>query len=113
MAEIGLVASIIGVIRLSEAVVKEAYKYGKAVKSAEEDMRNLARDVNGLIDTLKKLKDLAQKAADSGKSPNLWPTLSALQKDDSPLHACESSIKSLMPEIAPIGKLAKHKARVF
>ena len=111
MAEIGLVASIIGVIRLSEAVVKEAYKYGKAVKSAEKDMRNLERDVNGLIDTLKKLKDLAQKAADSGKPSNLWPTLSALQKDDSPLHACESSLKSLMPEIAPNGKLAKHKAR--
>ena len=113
MAEIGLVASIIGVIRLSEAVVKEAYKYGKAVKTAEKDMRNLERDVNGLVDTLKKLKDLAQKAADSGKPPNLWPTLSGLQKDDSPLHACESSLKSLMPEIAPNGKLAKHKARVF
>ena len=113
MAEIGLVASIIGVIRLSEAVVKEAYKYGKAVKSAEKDMRDLERDVNGLIDTLKKLKDLAQKAADSGNPPDLWPALSSLEKDESPLHACESSLTSLLPEIVPKGKFAKHKAHAF
>jgi len=113
MAEIGLVASIIAVLQISEDVITRAYKYGKAVTNAEKDLeriRNELKDINGI---LTKLKDLATRAEKSGQSLNLWPTLDLLNKANGPLSQCESALKRLEEQLAPVdGDLAKLRMRI-
>ena len=111
MTEIGLAASIIAVIQISEDVITRAYNYGKAVKAAKKDMDKIQGEIENLKKTLTKLKDLAQIAETSGQSLTLWPTLIVLQSKESPLHGCQSSLESLQPELAPVSFLEKFKVR--
>ena len=113
MAEIGLAASIISVIQIVEDVITRAYKYGKAVKRAEKDLeriRNELKDINGI---LTKLKDLATRPEKSGQPSILWSTLDLLNKANGPLSQCESALKRLEEQLAPVdGDLAKLRMRI-
>ena len=67
MAEIGLTASIIAVIQISEDVITRAYEYGKAVKNAEKDIKQLNEDLQDVQNILKKLETLAKRTESSGR----------------------------------------------
>ena len=111
MTEIGLVASIIAVIQISQDVITRAYKYGKAVKNAKEDMERAADNIKDLQNTLTKLKDLAERAETSSRPLTLWPTLESLRKKDSPLPKCQSDLESLQPGLAPVSLWKRSRAR--
>lgn len=107
MAEVGLAASIIAVIKISQDVITLVYKYGQAVRNAKEDMDKVAEEVGKLKDTLTKLRDLAQHAEASGQPLTLWPTLVLLQAKDGPLYKCQADLETLQPGPAPESRLEK------
>lgn len=107
MAEIGLAASIIAVIQISEDVITRAYKYGKAVKNAEKDIKQLNEDLQDVQNILKKLETLAKRTESSGRPLTLWPTLISLKEENGPLSQCKSALESLQKELAPIEGYSK------
>jgi len=110
MAEIGLAASIIAVIQISEDVITHAYKYGKAVKNAENDINKINEDLKGVQDILKKLENLAERAENSERPS--WPTLISLIEENGPLSQCKSALRSLKGELAPAEGLVKLTRRL-
>ena len=113
MAELALVSSIIAVIQISQDVLTRAYKYGKAVKNAKEDMERVRTEVQGLESILEKLESLARRAAAHGRSLAMWPTLVSLQDPASPLHKCQIELAKLQPGLAPVGFWDRSKARAM
>jgi hypothetical protein len=113
MAEIGLAASIIAVIQISEDVITRAYNYGKAVKNAENDINRINKDLQDIRDILTKLEKLAKRTENAGKPPTLWRTLISLKEENGPLCHCESALRSLQGELAPAEGLAKFKRRLL
>ena len=113
MAELALISSIISVVQISQDVITHAYKYGKAVKEAKEDMKRVQSEVQDLENILKKLESLARRAMASGRSLALWPTLVSLQDADSPLHKCHLYLTSLQPALAPVSLWERFNARAL
>jgi hypothetical protein len=113
MAEIGLAASIIAVIQISQDVITRAYRYGKAVKSAAEDLRRIRNDLQQLQDILTKLENLAVRAENSGRPLALWPTLISLKTENGPLSQCQSALRLLEGELTPAEGLAKYGKRLI
>ena len=111
MAEIGLAASIIAVIQISQEAITRVYQYGTAVRNAKEDMDRVADEIEKLKDTLVKLRDIAQNAEASGQPLTCWPTLVSLQAQDDPLQKCLADLKTLQLEPAPEGRLERVIAR--
>jgi hypothetical protein len=112
MAEIGLAASILTVIQISEDVITRAYKYGKAVKNAENDINKVNKDLQDVRNILTKLETLAKQAESSGRPLTLWPTLISLKEENGPLSQCKSALISLQGELAPAEGWAKFRRRL-
>jgi hypothetical protein len=113
MAEIGLAASVIAVIQISEDVITRAYEYGKAVKNAGNDLNKMNKDLQDVLEILKKLERLAKRAEASEISLTSWPTLKSLKQKNGPLSQCKSALISLQVALAPVEGLAKLKRRLL
>jgi hypothetical protein len=113
MAEIGLAASVIAVIQISQSVITQAYKYGQAVKNAKKDIERIESEIKDISNVLIKLRDLAHRAERSGRSLDHWPTLASMRQKGGPLSECELSLNCLLTELAPVDGLARIKERAL
>jgi len=113
MAEIGLAASVIAVIQISQSVITQAYKYGQAVKNAKKDIERIESEMKDIGNVLIKLRDLAHRAERSGRSLDHWPTLVSMRQKGGPLSECESSLNCLLTELAPVDGWARVKERAL
>jgi hypothetical protein len=109
MDGISLAASIIAVIQIATAVTTQAYKYGQCVKNAKEDIEKISGRLEDVSNTLNKLKDLADRATQSGKSLDNWPTLVSLASNGGPLTKCREAMTSTLNELAPVDGWAKQR----
>ena len=113
MAEIGLAASVIAVIQISQSVITQAYKYGQAVKNAKKDIQKIESEMKDIGNVLIKFRDLAHRAERSGRSLDHWPTLVSMRQKGGPLSECESSLNCLLAELAPVDGWARMKERAL
>jgi hypothetical protein len=113
MAEIGLTASIIAVIQISQTVITQAYKYGQTVKNAKKDIKRIEGELKDVDNVLRKLRDLAHRVEKLGRSLDHWPTLVSMKQKDGPLSKCESALNSLLAELAPVDGWAKMRERAL
>ncbi|KAI9761972.1 MAG: hypothetical protein M1840_001501, partial [Geoglossum simile] len=110
MAEIGLAASIIAVIHISQTVITQAYKYGQSVKNAKKDIERIESELKDVGSRLAELQDLAARAEKSGRPLDCWPTLVSMNQKDGPLPKCELALNCLLAELIPAdGRLARLK----
>ncbi|KAH0444708.1 ankyrin repeat protein [Colletotrichum camelliae] len=68
---LSVAASIAGLISLADVVFTRLVKYGKAVKNAEKDLKELTKDVNLLGGSLDSLSRLARALEDGSFNKNL------------------------------------------
>lgn len=105
MAEVlGLVASIIGVLQLTGALVSVGYDYIGGVKSASKDLQDLVDELH----SLGKVLIILQEHADSN------PKSAALQKlnsSDGPLKGCTDQLDKLKSKLEA-GKALGFKGKV-
>ena len=99
MAEIGLAASIIAVIQISQKVITQAYKYGQSVKNAKKDVERIESELKDVGNRLAELQDLANRAEKSGRPLDCWPTLASMNQKDGPLPKCKSALSCLLAEL--------------
>lgn len=109
MSGIELAASIIAVITLASTVLQKAYEYGKEVKNAGQHIKRASQDISDLMEVLLKLRDLADRQKDSGRSLAGWPTLTSLQQEGGPLSQSRTALEDLSSQLAPVSGVAKVK----
>jgi hypothetical protein len=113
MAEIGLAASVIAVIQISQSVITQAYNYSQAVKNAKKDIERIESEMKDIGNVLIKLQDLSRRAERSGQSLDHWPTLVSIRRKGGPLSECELSLNCLLTELAPVDGWARVKERAL
>jgi len=110
MAEIGLAASVIAVLQLSQAVLTGAYEYGRSVKNAESDMKKIRDELGGANSIFNKLQALQTKAKASGISLTDWPTLASFDDTNNihnPLKNCKVELEGLVDDLKPaVGRVS-------
>jgi len=114
MAEIGLAASIITLIQISQAVITHAYEYGLVVRNAVEDIQGITAEVEDTASVLTKLQDLAAKAEKSGRGLDSWPTLVSIKSKGGSLSQCSVALDLILVELTPaVDTWAKVKERAY
>jgi hypothetical protein len=112
MDGISLTASIIAVLQLTTSVAKQAYKYGKSVKNASEDMGKISNQLKDVEAILVKLKALADREIVAGNVLESWPTLVSLNSPNGALERCRHTMEALCAELITAEGLKKYKQRV-
>lgn len=109
MTEIGLAASIVIIIQVSEEIMAKTYKYGKPDTAAKSDMKKVEADIRDLQSALQKLRDLAESES-SSHSLDLGPPR-FIRNRGGPLDKCQASLEILQPCLKPISLWEETKAR--
>ncbi|KAK0741626.1 hypothetical protein B0T21DRAFT_116973 [Apiosordaria backusii] len=97
MAEIGVVASVIAVIQLSERVTTICKSYIKHVKDYPKELRAIFVEVASLKIVFESLELLEKSTSDSTDSAILVTLLCA----DGPVNGCQTALKQLEKLISP------------
>lgn len=63
---LGIAGSVVGIIALADVAFKYVYKYARAVKDAEFEIKALADEIDGLARLLRHLEALASDLEDEG-----------------------------------------------
>ena len=108
MEAIGVVASIIAVIQLSQAVVTLCYAYQAGVKNAPKDMVRIIDEVKSLQSVLEQLVELIENADDATRSS----ILNLLCTPDGPINKCMSELEGLREIVAPGSGLKETKRKI-
>lgn len=61
MAELGVVASVVTIVQLSEQILLACFEYYKTAKNAKQDILNIINVISGFQSTLKNLKTLVDE----------------------------------------------------
>src|SRR5436190_11852727 len=80
LASLGVTASVIAVVQISEKVILACYQYYGAAKYAEKDIHDIINIVSGLKTTLENLRPHLDDHSNQGKLPHLESLNDALDQ---------------------------------
>jgi hypothetical protein len=66
--ELGVAASVAGLLTIADIVVRKGYKFIKDVKQAEESVTKLVEEVNNLSGVLHSLNNIVERLGEDGES---------------------------------------------
>lgn len=103
-----MVASIIAVVQLSQAVVTLCYGYQNGVKNAPKDIARIINEVKSLHGILEQLQELLENADDATRSS----ILILLCSPDGPIEKCMGDLEGLREMLAPGNGLKELKRQL-
>src|SRR5438876_11964162 len=90
---LGLMASIIAVIQISDRIITSCYDYYRTASNAKEDINNIINVVSGLKSTLENLRSLRNEQENRHEAGETRKNLKCLSQGG--LNQCEKNIRDL------------------